>query len=81
MEGAPEKPAAICFATEGVKALVKGSPIELGLKILAEAGVRVVACGTCVEKYGVGDRLALGEIAGMQEIVRLMGEADKVISV
>ena len=42
LESLADKPTAICFYTEGVKALAKGSPLELGLKLLDSEGVRLL---------------------------------------
>jgi intracellular sulfur oxidation DsrE/DsrF family protein len=81
LERQPEKPYAICFYTEGVKLLVPGSTVELGLKLLRKLGVRIVACQTCVNQYGLQDQLAVGEVGGLSDIVQLMSQADKVITV
>jgi sulfur relay (sulfurtransferase) complex TusBCD TusD component (DsrE family) len=81
LERQPDKPAAICFYTEGVKLLLPGSAVELGLKPLQRLGVRIVACQTCVLQYGLEHQLAVGEVQGLVEIVQLMSQADKVITV
>jgi len=80
-ESRPDKPWAICFYTRGVLNVLEGSPLLLGLRLLAGLGVRLVICGTCLEHYGVAGRVGVGEVGGMVEIVRLMDEADKVITV
>lgn len=81
LESQAEKPKAICFYTEAVKLVARGSPLEQSLQLLARLGVRLVACRTCVDEYGLQDRIAVGEVVGMTEIVRLMTEAAKVITV
>lgn len=81
LERTPERPTAICFYTEGVKAVAHGSPFELGLKLLAGLGVRLIVCESCLKYYGLEQELAVGEISGMPEIVRQMSEAAKVITV
>jgi len=81
LETQPERPIAICFYTEGVKAVVEGSPLILALKILEQQGVRVVACRTCLEHYGLSDKLAVGEAGGMPDIVGLMAGARSVLTV
>ena len=75
------KPKAICFYTEGVKVVAKGSPIEISLKILEGLGVQLIICETCLKYYGLEGELAVGTIARMVDIVRMMSEADKVITV
>jgi len=74
------KPRAICFYTDGVRCVVEGSPVLLGLQLLAGMGVKLVACGTCLERYGLRDEVAVGEVGGMDAIVELLG-ADRVVTV
>jgi len=81
LEKEQEKPRAICFYTEGVRAVCEGSPHVLGLQLLEKMGVRVVSCVTCLKEYGLEDRVAVGEIGGVPDFVRLMAEADKVITI
>ncbi len=81
LERQPQKPLAICFYTEGVRLLVPDSPVLLGLQLLARLGVRIVACQSCINHYGLQDQLPLGEVKGMVEITQLMAQADKVITV
>lgn len=81
LEGRSEYPKAICFYTEGVKTLVKGSPYEAGLRILNGLGVQLIVCRSCVEYYDLGDFLAVGKLCGMPDIVGIIAEADKVVTV
>lgn len=81
LESLPEKPKVICFYTEGVKLLAKGSPLELGLKLLAADGIRLVACQTCLKHYDLRDPLAVVETAGMDDIAALLTKAGKVITI
>jgi sulfur relay (sulfurtransferase) complex TusBCD TusD component (DsrE family) len=81
LERQPEKPSAICFYTEGVKLLVPDSTVVLGLQLLEKLGVRILACQTCVNQYGLQNQLAVGEVKGLLEIVQVMAQADKVITV
>jgi hypothetical protein len=81
LEKVPEKPRSICFYTEGVRCVTGGSPLVLGLKLLEGMGVRLVACLTCLQRYGLEDKVAVGGTGGMDEIVKLLGEAGKVVTV
>lgn len=81
LERMTDKPQAICFYTEGVKVLEQGSPVILGLKLLESLGVSVVACQSCVNRYGLQDRIAVGRVGGMPDIVQLMSQAEKVITI
>jgi hypothetical protein len=81
LESQPIKPSAICFYTEGVKLVCADSPALLGLRLLQGLGTRLLACQTCLERFGLRERLAVGDVVGMNEIVRLLLEADSVITV
>jgi hypothetical protein len=81
LETVPNRPSVMCFYTEGVKLVDRDSPAALGLRLLEAAGVRMLVCQTCLERYGSADRLAVGEVGGMVEILRVMLEAEKVITV
>jgi sulfur relay (sulfurtransferase) complex TusBCD TusD component (DsrE family) len=81
LERQPAKPKAICFYTEGVKVATKGSPIEISLKLLEGLGVQVIICRTCLEYYGLESESAVGTVGGMVDIVHLLSEAEKVITI
>jgi selenium metabolism protein YedF len=73
-------PAAICFYTEGIRLVVKGSPVLEQLHALEEAGVRLVVCGTCLKHYQLEDKIQAGIIGGMNDILEYQWRADKVIT-
>jgi intracellular sulfur oxidation DsrE/DsrF family protein len=81
LESQPVKPHAICFYTDGVRLVCEGSPALLGLRILQGQGVRLVACRTCLEHFRLTDKVAVGEVGGMNDIVGLLTEADSVVTV
>jgi sulfur relay (sulfurtransferase) complex TusBCD TusD component (DsrE family) len=81
LESQPVKPHAICFYTDGVKLVCEGSPALLGLRILQGQGVRLVACRTCLEHFGLTGKVAVGEVGGMNDIAGLLTEADSVVTV
>jgi hypothetical protein len=81
LETAANRPSMMCFYTEGVKLVDRDSPVLLGLKLLEAAGVRILVCQTCLEHYGSPDRLAVGQVSGMVDIVRAVLDADKVVTV
>jgi sulfur relay (sulfurtransferase) complex TusBCD TusD component (DsrE family) len=73
-------PAAICFFTEGVKLVVEGSPFLEALGRLEQAGVHLVVCSTCLNYYGLVDRVRVGIAGGMGDILEAQVKADKVIT-
>ena len=81
LEGEPVKPQAICFYTEGVKLVCQSSSALQSLSFLQGMGVRIVTCRTCLDYFKLQDQVAIGEVGGMNDIVKLLMAADKVITV
>jgi len=77
----PQLPGKILFYTDGVKLVVEGAPVIGELKALEEKGVHLIACGTCLDYFGLKDKVAVGEVGGMAAILEAMMEAEKVLSV
>jgi selenium metabolism protein YedF len=78
---APNRPHAMVFYNSGVKLLAEGSGVLEALVGLSEAGVDLVACGTCVSFFGLRESLRVGRVSDMQEISALMVRADSAITV
>ena len=74
-----ELPATILAYNGGVKLTVEGSPVLDDLKKLAEAGVEIMSCGTCLNHYGLSDKLAVGEVTNMYVIVEKQFNARVVV--
>lgn len=77
----PTPPEKVVFYTEGVKLVVEGSPVVGELSGLERTGVQLIACGTCLDYFGLKDRVVVGRVGGMAEIVKAMMEAEKVLTV
>lgn len=74
-------PTSILFMNSGVQLLTNGEQqIIENIKVLIEKGSEVLVCGTCLDYYQVKDKLAVGEISNMYDILERMQEAAKVIS-
>lgn len=76
-----EKPDAIIFYNSGVKLLARGSAVLDALQGLADGGVDLMACGTCVSFFNLKDSLTIGRISDMGEIAGLLMTADHTISI
>lgn len=74
-----ELPATILAYNGGVKLTVEGSPVLDDLKKLADAGVEIFSCGTCLNHYGITDQLAVGEVTNMYVIAQKQLEARVVV--
>ncbi len=67
----PELPHAIVCMNRGVFALTDQSLSSVHLGELERAGVRVIACKTCVDHYDVESRLQAGVVGSMLDFVEL----------
>ncbi len=73
-------PNAICFYTDGVKLAVEGSPVLTQLAALTEKGVRLVLCSTCLNYFGLAEKVRVGIVGGMGDILEAQVKAEKVIT-
>ena len=73
-------PDAICFYTDGVKLVVEGSLLLERLTEIEKKGVRLIICSTCLNFYGLTDKVRVGIIGGMPDIIEVQAKADKVIT-
>jgi len=74
-------PNAITFYTDGVKLVVEGSPALEQLSALEKKGVRLIICSTCLEYYNLVDKVQVGIVGGMTDIIEAQVQADKVITI
>jgi selenium metabolism protein YedF len=72
-------PATIICYNAGVKLAVKDSTVLDDLQQLAQAGVDILVCGTCVNYFGLGDQIATGRISNMYEILETMAGAARLV--
>jgi len=72
-------PKAICLYTDGVRLACEGSPVLEELTGLEEKGVRLILCQTCLEYFGLAEKVRVGIVGGMGDIITAMWEADKVL--
>lgn len=75
------KPGAVLFMNSGVRLTCEGSGALADIKLLAEDGVAIKSCGTCLDYYGLMDKLAVGEVGNMNGTAETFMAADDVISV
>lgn len=73
-------PAAICFYTDGVKLVVEGSPVLERLSEIEKKGVRLIICSTCLNHFGLAEKIRVGIVGGMSDILEAQSKASKVIT-
>lgn len=75
--GREEKPAAVVLMNGAVRlACQKTEAFEAQehLRELAEAGVEVYSCRTCLDHFGMVDSVVVGKIGGMPQFVEMMAK-------
>ncbi len=73
-------PAMICFYTEGVKLVCDGSPILEQLRALESKNVRLIICSTCLNYFELTEKVQVGIVGGMGDILEAQMQADKVVT-
>jgi hypothetical protein len=74
-------PSAICFYTDGVRLVCEGSSVIEQLQKLESLNVRLISCSTCLNYFGVQDKVLVGIVGGMGDILEAQTKAGKVISI
>ncbi|WP_010625458.1 sulfurtransferase-like selenium metabolism protein YedF [Companilactobacillus versmoldensis] len=74
-----EKPENIVIYGLGVKLAAKNSEALPDLKELENDGVNVVSCGICVDYYELNDKLGVGGITTMPEVVDILASDNTVV--
>ena len=68
----------LCYNT-GAYLTCKGADTLEDLKLLESEGVTILTCGTCLDFYGLKEKLAVGSITNMYDIVEWMENAAQII--
>ncbi len=73
-----DKPARLIFWNTGVKLVCEGSWALAHLKKLADQGVEVLACRTCLDYFELTDKLKVGQPTNMLQSIESMLKTDMV---
>lgn len=74
-----EHPDTILFYNGGARLTCEGSESLEDLQALADAGVKIRTCGTCLKYQKLEDKLKVGEVTNMYDITETMTHARKLI--
>ena len=77
MGNADEKPQQLSFG----KYVCEGSPVSEGLRTIESNGTRLVICSTCLNHFNVAEKVQVGIVGGMGDILEAQMKADKVITI
>ena len=69
----------IIFVNAGAKLAVEGSPVLEQIRQLELVGAEVLVCGTCLNHFGIKDRLAVGSVSNMYAIIETLSKAGRII--
>ncbi len=69
------------FYNTAVRLLSQDSPHLESFRQMEHAGVELLSCGTCVEHFGLTERIGAGRVTDMREIAATMLASDRVVTV
>ena len=72
-------PKTILFYNKGAYLTCEGSASLEDLKSLEAQGVEIFTCGTCLNYYGLSEKLQVGSVTNMYVIADTMAKAGKVV--
>jgi len=78
---AESRPDKIILMNNGVKLGVDGADALETLALLEREGVNILSCGTCLAYYRLTQKLKVGGVSNMREIVNVMLAAPKIIKI
>lgn len=74
-----ELPTTILLYNGGAKISCEESPSLEDLRSLEAQGVEILTCGTCLNHYGLTDKLKVGDVTNMYVIAEKMTQADLIV--
>lgn len=72
-------PKTLLFYNGGAFLTCQGSLSLEDLQSMAERGVEILTCGTCLNFYGLTEKLAVGDVTNMYDIVEKQMAADLIV--
>ena len=72
-------PHRLILVNSGIRLAVEGSAVLGTLRSLSERGVGILACGTCLDYYGLKEKLSVGVVSNMYDIAQSLLEADRLV--
>jgi selenium metabolism protein YedF len=65
-------PSHLIFMNSGVKLCIEGAEALPNLQKLEEKGVEILVCGTCLNFFGVAEKLRVGKVSNMYDIASIL---------
>jgi selenium metabolism protein YedF len=73
------KPRKVILVNSGVKLACEGSAVLDDLGVMDSQGVEILACGTCLNYFEIKDKLRVGRVSNMYEILDALAGAGKTV--
>lgn len=73
-------PKAVIFMNSGVKLVTQGSRALDDIRVLADRGVDILACGTCLNYFGLESAHAVGRVSNMYDIATILTGAENLVA-
>lgn len=74
-------PSKVVFLNTGVHITCIGSESLDDLNHLIAKGTEIVSCGTCLNYFDLNDKLAIGEVSNMYEIVEIITSGQNTVMI
>lgn len=74
-------PKTMLFYNSGVNLTCEGSEVIDDLKKLESKGVEIISCGTCLDYYGLKEKLQVGEISNMYTIYEKLRNSSNTLNI
>ena len=74
------RPESIIFMNNGVKLVTEGSAVLGEIKQLEGQGIGILACGTCLSRLELMDKIAVGQVSNMYTLADTLLKAKKVVA-
>ncbi|MBN2830425.1 MAG: sulfurtransferase-like selenium metabolism protein YedF [Candidatus Cloacimonetes bacterium] len=73
-------PSMLIFMNSGVKLCVEGAETLPNLLKLEEKGIEMLVCGTCLNFFGIAEKLRVGKVSNMYDIASIL-TSERTISI
>jgi selenium metabolism protein YedF len=74
-------PAKVAFLNSGVYLTCKGSEVIDDLKKLQSKGTEITSCGTCLDYFEISNKLLIGEVSNMYDIVEVIASGKNTVMI
>ncbi len=75
------KPEKIILVNSGVRLACEGSPVLEDLQLISSQGVEILACGTCLNYFNLKEKLGVGRVSNMYEILNSLSTAGRTMKI